>query len=130
MAACRYRRPVPSRPVGIEVAGEERGEVFPSGDGKMIDRSCAEEYVSALGVAILLQVLSVIFAAMASHSSFLLQIWWRSVVVYWGGFMMVLLRRPYTPTRIDLVLIEWGLLCLFVLTTIISGIVWRLAGVM
>jgi hypothetical protein len=101
---------------------------FSGWDETMFDQSLSREYWPALGVSLILQVLSCVVAAMVNDGGALLEIWWRAVATYWGGFIVVLVRRPDIPTRGDLFAIEWGVLCLFVITPVVSGVVWQLMG--
>jgi hypothetical protein len=60
----------------------------------------------------------------------LLQLWFFAIVAYWGGFSLMMYRRPINPTKVDLFLIRWGFPVLFFLITMpFSILIWRVRGV-
>ena len=48
-----------------------------------------------------------------------------ALLAFWGGTLMVLLRRPRNPTRIDLWLIRWGYLPLVITVQVVARSVWH-----
>src|SRR5438067_13644423 len=51
-----------------------------------------------------------------------------SLAVYVGLLVMVLFRRPSAPTKLDLIVIKWGLVLLFLLGLAIYPFAWYLRG--
>lgn len=93
--------------------------------------SLAKEYRSALKVALLLQIVIGLFAAVAIDGGLLFDLWWRSMAAYWGCLIVMIFRRPNAPTKVDLWMIRYGFVPLFipitmVLTTLIAKHVWML----
>ena len=91
--------------------------------------SLSKDYQSALKAALLIQIVAGLAAAIAIDGGFLFELWWRSMAAYWGCFIVMVLRRPNTPTKRDLFLVEWGLVLLIPCTVIISAFIWRWMGV-
>lgn len=52
-----------------------------------------------------------------------------SLVAYGALILLILLRRPSSPTRQDLLIVKWGLLILFLAGLIIYPAVWKWRGV-
>ncbi len=89
----------------------------------------SKDYQSALKVALLLQIIIGLGAAIAIDGGLTFDMWWRSMAVYWGCFVVMVFRRPNTPTKVDLWMIRYGFVPLFipitpVLTSLIANQVW------
>lgn len=55
------------------------------------------------------------------------ELWWRAVIAFWGTVILMILRRPHTPTKVDLFLVRWGFIPLFLLLTpVVLVLAWRL----
>ncbi len=89
--------------------------------------SLSKDYQSALKAALLLQIVTSLFAAIAIDLLF--DVWWRAMAAYWGCLIVMVFRRPNTPTKRDLILVKWGFVLLIPCTVIISGLIWRWMGV-
>jgi hypothetical protein len=94
-----------------------------------VSRSLSKDYQSALKVALLLQIIIGLFAAGAADFGLAFDLWWRSMAAYWGCFIVMVFRRPNTPTKVDLGMIRYGFAALFfpitpVLTALIAKQVW------
>jgi hypothetical protein len=87
-----------------------------------------KDYQSALQAALLIQIGSGLLAFIAIHPVFF-DLWWRTMAAYWGGFIVMVFRRPNTPTKRDLILVECGFFFLLPCTLIISDFIWRWMGV-
>ncbi len=91
--------------------------------------SLSKDYRSALKVALLLQIIIGLFAAGATDFGLAFDVWWRSMAAYWGCLVVMVLRRPNAPTKVDLWMIRYGFVPLFipitpVLTSLIAIQVW------
>ncbi len=95
----------------------------------MMNLSLSKDYRSALKVALLLQIIIGLFAAIAIDGGLLFELWWRPMAAYWGCFIVMVLRRPNTPTNLDLILVKWGFVLLIPCTFILSVLIWRWMGV-
>jgi hypothetical protein len=51
-----------------------------------------------------------------------------TLVAFWAGFALIIIRRPRTPTEIDIFLIKWGTLLLFGLSFVMASVIWRWRG--
>ena len=91
--------------------------------------SLSDGYWKALHVSLVLQGAIGFPAAIAIDGGFLFNIWWRAMAAYWGGFLLIRFRRPNAPTTFDLFLIRWGFAPLLFIAPLLSGVVWRLMGV-
>lgn len=52
-----------------------------------------------------------------------------SVVAYSGLLLIIFIRRRFNPTKLDLVLIRWSFLLLFLVGQVLYPAVWRFRGV-
>ncbi len=95
----------------------------------MMKLSLSKDYQSALKAALLLQIITGLFAAIAIDGGLLFELWWRPMAAYWGCLIVMVFRRPNTPTKRDLILVEWGFIPLIPCAAIISFFVWRWMGV-
>ncbi len=94
-----------------------------------VSRSLSKDYQSALKVALLLQIIIGLFAAIAIDGGLTFDVWWRSMAVYYGCLVVMLFRRPNAPTKVDLWMIRYGFAPLFfpitpMLTVLIAKQVW------
>jgi len=87
--------------------------------------SLSKDYQSALKVALLLQIAIGVLAIAPPLFDF----WWRPMAAYYGCFIVMVFRRPNTPTKVDLFLVKWGFILLLPCTLIISIFIWRWMGV-
>jgi hypothetical protein len=89
-----------------------------------------KETRSALRDGIIVQVVLGMIMLPMLDGGMCAQVWVFSMIAYWGGCGLILLRRRNVPTKLDLVLIRWGflMLCLIV-TPAVAAAVWGLRGV-
>ena len=52
-------------------------------------------------------------------------VWRYSVVVYTLTCLLVLMRRPATPTALDLLALKWGFPLLYLSTRLVYPLVWH-----
>ncbi len=95
----------------------------------MMNLSLSKDYRSALKGVVLLQLVIGVLALIAIDGGFLFELWWRPMAAYWGCFIVMVLRRPNTPTKLDLILVKWGFVLLIPCTFIFSVLIWRWMGV-
>jgi hypothetical protein len=91
--------------------------------------SLLKDYWPTLKTSLFLQIGIGFLAAIVTSSDEWLPFWWRAVAAYWGCFIVMVFRRPKTPTKLDLFLAEWGFVILLPCTLIISVYIWRWMGV-
>lgn len=51
-----------------------------------------------------------------------------AVVGFWSGVLLIVLRRPQTPTRVDIQFIRFGSLPAIVASGLLSPWIWHLRG--
>ena len=90
------------------VKGKSQG-----GDGA--DVKSKATYEGALQVATVFQVVIGILAAFTMDGGQLAWVWCSAMVGYWVGFAFVRVRRKSKPTKVDLFVLKWGFVPLFVL---------------
>ena len=91
--------------------------------------SLSKDYRSALKIALLLQIVIGVPAAIAIDGGLLFELWWRPMAAYYGCFIVMVFRRPNAPTKLDLILVKWGFVLLIPCTFIFSVLIWRWMGV-
>jgi hypothetical protein len=94
-----------------------------------VSHSLSKDYQSALKVALLLQIIIGLGAAIAIDGGMTFDMWWRSMAAYYGCYAVMVFRRPNTPTKVDLFLVKWGFVLLIPFIPIISVYMWRWTGV-
>ncbi len=95
----------------------------------MMNLSLSKDYRSALKGVVLLQLVIGVLALIAIDGGFLFELWWRPMAAYWGCFIVMVLRRPNTPTKRDLFLVKWGFILLLPCNLIIIIFIYRWMGV-
>jgi hypothetical protein len=95
----------------------------------MKNASWSKDYQSALQPSVLLQIIIGLGAAIATSSRDFLPFWLRAMAVYWGCFIVMVFRRPNTPTKVDLILVKWGFVLVIPAILIISVFIWTWMGV-
>ena len=87
------------------------------------------EYWLALQVSLVLQIAFGLFSGFMLYGG-LLQTWFFTMAAFWAGSILMMIRRPDNPTKVDLFLIRWSFPVLFLFVTIpLSILIWRLRGV-
>ena len=88
------------------------------------------EYWLALQVSLVLQIVFGLLSGLMLDGGQLLQMWLFTMAAYWVGSIVMMIRRPDNPTKVDLFLIRWSFPVLFLFVTIpLSILIWRLRGV-
>ena len=52
------------------------------------------------------------------------------MAAYWTGAIVIMARRPATPTRVDLFLIRWAFPFIFILAIPLTTLIWKARGLM
>lgn len=79
---------------------------------------------------VLLQGIIALLTGMILDGGMCLQWALIAAAAHWGAVIVIIARRPVTPTKWDLVFIRVGYLLMLVLTPFITGIVWHIRGVL
>ena len=77
---------------------------------------CAESYRGPIEFSVLLQIGIGILCVLTLDGGTLARVCACAVVAYWAGAVLMLVRRPFAPTRFDLAAIRNGVLPVFLIT--------------
>jgi len=91
--------------------------------------SLSKDYWPTLKTSLFFQIGGGLFAAITFDGGFLFELWWRPMAAYYGCYIVMVFRRPNTPTKVDLFLVKWGFILLLPCTLIISIFIYRWMGV-
>ncbi len=86
-------------------------------------------YQSTLKLIMIEQILLGLLAGLILDGGGVAQIFLYTLVAFWSGFAMIVLRRPTSPTKTDLFLIKWGTFILFVISFGMASVIWQWRGV-
>ena len=84
----------------------------------------ARQYKSAVIFAASQQAITGILSAMLLDGGVVLGIWCFTVLACWMGVVVIAIRRPLTPTRSDILFIEFGFIPLFIFACFVSFSLW------
>ena len=87
-------------------------------------------YRGTLALVVTQQILLGLLTGMALDGGMLSSMFLSSLVAFWIGFITILVRRPKDPTNADIFLIKWGTFILYVVSIVMSPVIWRLRGAM
>jgi hypothetical protein len=94
----------------------------------MTTLSISSAYRGAVMVAIVLQVVTTLLLLTILDGRTMARAGGAAMVGFWVGVGMVMLRRPRTPGRMDLLYVRWGYLILLIVGVALSpymGAMWR-----
>ena len=78
--------------------------------------------------AVVLQVIVGILSLMILDGGDCARICGAALLAFWGGAVVLIWRRPVTPTKTDLELIRFGYLPVVIIAFFIIQLVWRMRG--
>jgi len=87
-------------------------------------------YRGTLVIVVSQQILLGLLCGMMLDNGLFGSLFLYSLVSFWIGFITILARRPYNPTKTDLFVIKWGTFLLFLVSILISPIIWKIRGAM
>ena len=83
----------------------------------------------AVVVTVLQQLAATVWASLVDLNVFTLsEITFHATVAYWGGFALVWWRRHRSLTRFDLLAIKWGFPVVWIISCVISQLIWKARG--
>ncbi len=91
----------------------------------MILPSIPQKYRTSLVVSLCFASFLCVLTSVTMDGGISLNILARSVPAYAALVLLVILRRPATPTRLDLILVRWGLVIIFVLSVFVLPPLWH-----
>ena len=87
-------------------------------------------YRKAIYTALGCQVILALFCTPIMDGGQSMQMWGFSMVAFYVGLIMIIIRRPKCPTKVDLFLIHWSFPFLFIFVAVpISIMIWKARGV-
>jgi len=96
---------------------EERGRFSPA-------------YRGTLALVVTQQILLGLLTGMMLDGGLLGSIFLYSLAAFWVGFLTIFARRPRNPTKADIFLIKWGTFLLFLVSILMSPVIWKIRGAM
>lgn len=87
-------------------------------------------YRGSLVIVLSQQILLGLLAGMCLDGGVLGMIFLYSLIAFWVGFVMIVSRRPNNPTKVDIFVIKWGSFLLFLISLVMSPLIWKLRGAM
>jgi hypothetical protein len=81
----------------------------------------AKEYTPAIRLASIEQVFLLFISALILDCGEMFRHFAIASIAFWAGTALILLRRPHTPTRTDIHLIQLGYFVLIAITLTLSG---------
>ena len=86
-------------------------------------------YYACAGIASLIQIAVWFLLVGCAGSWALFEISAAALLAYAAGSTQIMLRRPWTPSRLDLVIVRFGFIPLCLLSAAIFYFIWRARGV-
>ncbi len=69
-----------------------------------------------------------VLLVLASGTSGLEVFWFYALVAFWAGVAVIAVRRPRAFSRLDIFLVKFGFVPLFLLAMVVAAVVWRARG--
>jgi hypothetical protein len=91
----------------------------------LLSKAIAPQYRSAVKWGAVQQTVTGILSAMVLDGGVVFRVWSLSVLAYWIGVILIVLRRPLSPTRLDILFIKYGFIPLFILDCWLSFSIWK-----
>jgi hypothetical protein len=88
----------------------------------------APQYWPAIKDAIILQLVFGFFTALMLDGGRSFEFFKVAFVGHWIGILMIVGRRPISPTKVDILFIRWGLLLLLLTMGVIAPFIWSMIG--
>jgi hypothetical protein len=88
----------------------------------------SQSYRKPIFEAVVLQVIVGILSLMILDGGDCARICGAALLAFWGGAVVLIWRRPVTPTKTDLELIRFGYLPVMIIAFVIIQLAWRMRG--
>ena len=119
----------------VRVEGNEtnpyRSPVAEKGQRSLFDwllSKISAEYVPSLKVALWVDGVLLVLAALTLDSGRTLGSFLIAAPAHWGIIAVILLRRPASPGRFDLVFVRYGTLLIWLIAECLAPLVWSIIG--
>jgi len=87
-------------------------------------------YRSARSSVLAQQVVVLLFTSMILDGGDIFTMCLVALVGFWVGAVIICVRRPQTPTRVDLLFIRFGYFPLCILAVVLTLFIWRSKGLL
>ena len=88
----------------------------------------ASPYKDAIKLALAQQIPILILSAGVLDGGDFFRICLIPFIAFWVGVFFIRRRRPETPTKLDIIIIQWSYMPLCVLTFFLVDVFWKLRG--
>ncbi len=88
-----------------------------------------KRYESAMGFSFVYQFFLLFMAGMILDGGQCAQFTFVAIVAFWTSVIVLILRRPWNPSKIDILYIKWGFFPILLSTPFIMGYIWHIRGV-
>lgn len=88
----------------------------------------APQYWSALKTGVVLQLVICVLTLLLLDMGRAFGFFRVALIAHWMGIIVIMGRRPTSPTKVDILFIRWGILPLFLLSVWLGPLVWRIIG--
>jgi len=90
----------------------------------------AHEYKPALKTSGIQQFVTFLLSALMLDRGFTLHCWIISITSYWLIVAMITMRRPCMPTQLDVSIVRYGFIVIFIVIPFIALAVWQGLGLL
>jgi hypothetical protein len=90
----------------------------------------APQYWPAIKWAATQQAVTGVVSAMLLDGGVLFRVWCIAFLAFWAAVLLIVLRRPISPTRVDILLIKCGFIPMFIVAFCVSPGVWSYLGIL
>jgi hypothetical protein len=88
-----------------------------------------KKYEKAIAFSFAYQLFLLLMSAMILDGGQCAQYMFVSMVAFWGAVIVLILRRRWNPSIIDILYIKWGIFPVLLSVPFIMGYVWHIRGV-
>jgi hypothetical protein len=86
------------------------------------------KYDSPIFEAVAIQIVLGLLALLILDGGMIAQICGIALLAFWSGAVVLILRHPQTPSRLDIELIRYGYIPVSIVSLFLVGWIWRLRG--
>ena len=90
------------------------------------NQSIAAGYMQGFMIALMFQAIFLLLGSTCFDNGDLLRWVILSIIAYWILALIIVIRRPQSPTRFDLAAIRSGFIVIFLLVIAFTGVAWFL----
>ena len=90
----------------------------------------SDKYWAAIKVSLAFQIFLCLLTLLITDFGQTFQIWAITMAAYWVGVIVIAMRRPTDPTRLDIFLVQWSFPFLFILAIPLTTYIWKARGLM